>query len=221
MVVAAAAGEAAIIWRMSLSPRTLVLLAGPSGSGKSRLARAVGAELPIASLGLDDFYRDEDYPHLPRTLGIVDWDDPATWDADAAVDAAERVLTEGHAEVPVYDLSQSRRVASREVTVGDARVVLAEGIFAIEMLALCRRRGLAVTPIWLDRSRPANFVRRLVRDLAEHRKPPWVLLRRGVALGRAESALRHRALGAGFRPASMKQAHRLIVGCARSATLSS
>ena len=49
----------------------LVLLAGPSGGGKSRLARLVGA-LPLR---LDDFYRDADAPGLPCAHGIVDWDD--------------------------------------------------------------------------------------------------------------------------------------------------
>ena len=50
----------------------LVLIAGASGSGKSRLAHAAGCP----SLRLDDFYHDADHPDLPRTeFGIADWDD--------------------------------------------------------------------------------------------------------------------------------------------------
>ena len=55
--------------------RRLVLVAGPSDNGKSRLTLA--SRLP--QVRLDDFYHDADHPGLPRTLGIPDWDDPATW----------------------------------------------------------------------------------------------------------------------------------------------
>src|SRR5699024_5552678 len=44
-------------------PAKVVVLAGPSGSGKSRVANRLG--LPM--LRLDDFYREADEPGLPRT----------------------------------------------------------------------------------------------------------------------------------------------------------
>ena len=66
-----------------------VILAGPSGSGKSHLAERLG--WPV--LRLDDFYREGDCLDLPRsTLGIVDWDDPRSWDAVAAIDAIVAVM---------------------------------------------------------------------------------------------------------------------------------
>lgn len=43
-------------------------------------------------------------------------------------------------------------------------------------------------PIYLDRSRTLVALLRLRRDLAQHRKPPLVLLRRGLALWRAQPA---------------------------------
>ncbi len=47
----------------------VVLLAGPSGTGKSHLAELVG--LPVVRL--DDFYRDGDDDAMPRSpIGIVD-----------------------------------------------------------------------------------------------------------------------------------------------------
>jgi uridine kinase len=49
-------------------------------------------------------------------------------------------------------------------------------------------------------------VRRLVRDLREHRKPPWVLLRRGVSLLRAEPDIVARARDAGCRVVSSPEA---------------
>lgn len=183
-----------------------MLVAGPSGSGKSRLGR-VGVDGDDASfVSLDEFYHDHDHPGLPRTLGIVDWDDVATFDVDGAVAALTALLTDGVAEVPLYDISQSRRTGVRRLDVSGARLLVAEGIFATQLLPAARAAGLRVEAIWLDRGRSANFVRRLSRDLRERRKPPVVLLRRGLALYRSEPALRRTALEAGFTPMGMRPA---------------
>ncbi|MCG6567025.1 uridine kinase [Tessaracoccus sp. ZS01] len=187
--------------------RTLVLIAGPSGSGKSRITSLAADGEHVVALSLDDFYRDLGHPDLPMTpMGIPDWDDVACWDMELAVDTLRTLLRDGRAELPVYDISLSRRVGTRTVDLGTAQIVLAEGIFAIQALAAARAEGLTVEALWLDRRRAANFLRRLARDLKEHRKPPVLLLRRGWALYRSEPALRRAALAAGFRGMSMRRA---------------
>lgn len=184
----------------------VILLAGPSGGGKSRLARHIGA----LALRLDDFYRDADTPGLPRAHGIVDWDDPATWDPAAAVDALGRLVREGRCEVPLYSIAESRRVGRRTLELGGHALVVAEGIFAVDLLPHARRAGLPVEPLYLDRSRWLVAALRLRRDLAHRRKPPLVLLRRGWALFRSQPALRASALAAGFTPVTMRRAIRLL-----------
>lgn len=189
--------------------RHVVLLAGPSGSGKSRLTRVTDA----AQLRLDDFYHAHDHPGLPRRDdGLIDWDDAATWDAEAALRALQQLLATGSAIVPDYSISESRPVGTRTVDLGERCVVIAEGIFAVDLLRHCQMAGLLVTPIWLDRPRPLNFSRRLRRDLKQHRKPPLVLLRRGARLFHDEPDLRRRALAAGFRPLPMHRAEALVRG---------
>jgi uridine kinase len=181
------------------APRTrVVLLAGPSGSGKTHLAACSG--LPI--LDLDDFYKDGADPSLPRhpTLGIVDWDDPGSWDADAALTAITSVCRDGRADVPVYDIAQDGRVGTRSFDVGEARAYVGTGIFAAELVTAVRQRGLLADAVVVRRSRGKNFLRRLRRDLAEHRKPPWTLMRRGFALLRAEPAVLDRQIRLGARP---------------------
>lgn len=175
----------------------VVLLAGPSGSGKSHLAEASG--LPV--LTLDDFYRDGTDPALPRhpELGIVDWDHAAAWDAHRAVDTLVAICRDGFADVPVYDISQDRAVRTVRLDVGNAPVFVAEGLFAGEIAAACRERGILADALVLRRKPWKNFVRRLVRDLAERRKPPITLLRRGRALMRAESAIVQRQIELGCR----------------------
>ena len=60
--------------------------------------------------------------------------------------------------------------------------------------------------LYLDRSRTATLLRRFLRDVAERRKPLPVLVRRGLALWRAEPRIRAHALALGCRPVSMAEA---------------
>ncbi len=195
-------------------------MAGPSGCGKSRLSRVATEAGGVATLPLDEFYRDLDHPGLPRTLGIVDWDDVASWDCDLAIETIRRLLTDGAAEVPSYDISQSLCVGSRTLDMGGARVLLAEGIFAPPLLTAARAAGLPVEALWLARHRTTNFTRRLARDLKEKRKSPTVLLRRGAALYRSEPQLTREAMAAGFRPVGMREATRVIAKLAGAAASS-
>jgi uridine kinase len=57
-----------------------------------------------------------------------------------------------------------------------------------------------------------TFVRRLARDLAEHRKPPIVLLRRGLRLLREDPRVLARQAQLGCRPAGSREIRRW---CAR------
>ena len=181
----------------------LVLIAGPSGSGKSRLAHVTGCP----ALRLDDFYFDADHPDMPRSpIGIIDWDDPRSWDADNALSALTALVAHGEVEVPAYSISESRRVGSHLLNLDGASCLTAEGIFAIDFLEVCRKAGLATEAIYIDRPGPVVFWLRLRRDLSKKRKPPLILLRRGLALWRAQGSLKRKALAAGFTPMTMHKA---------------
>ncbi len=188
---------------MAAPKARIVLLAGPSGSGKTHLAAQSG--LPV--LELDDFYRSGDDPGLPRdpVLGIVDWDDPGAWDAAGAVDAIEAICRTGSAEVPVYDISRDGRVGSRRFDVGASSRFVGTGIFAAEIVAACAERGVLADAVVVRRARWKNFLRRLRRDLTEHRKPPMTLVRRGLALFRAEPSVVARQVALGCRPCDRRE----------------
>ena len=198
------------------APGRVVLLAGPSGCGKSRLARASG--LPV--LCLDEFYKDGGDPTCPRDehLGIVDWDDPGAWDADAAMAAIEGICRDGTCDVPRYDISQDRAVATTAFSRGESPVFVAEGIFVAEVVERCRDSGLLADAIVITRPPWKNFARRLVRDLSERRKPPMTLVRRGRALMAAESGLVDELVQAGCRPLDAGDAARTLAEHARHAS---
>ncbi len=178
------------------TPTRVVLLCGPSGSGKSLVSARSG--LPV--LRLDDFYKEGDDPTLPQVEGSsdIDWDHPASWDTETAVTAITELCRSGSTDVPVYDISLSARTGSETVDFGGTPVFIAEGIFAAEIVERCREEGVLADALCLRRGPVKTFRRRFLRDLKEGRKSVPFLLRRGWRLMRAERAIvaRQTALGA-------------------------
>lgn len=185
----------------------VVVLAGPSGSGKSRLAERLG--LPV--LRLDDFYKSGDDPTLPRiaegaNAGLIDWDHPDSWLPDDAVEAMERLCREGRAEVPIYEIAQNGRCGSQILDLGGSPLFVAEGIFAQDVVAPARAAGILGAAYCIRRSALVTFWLRLTRDLRERRKPPLMLLRRGLALARAQRSVVDDAVGKGCTPMTPDEA---------------
>lgn len=190
------------------------MLCGPSGAGKSRLARRLHARHGWPVVQLDDFYRELGDPDLPmsRLEGLPDWDDVRSWSLQDAVDALETLCRLGSVEVPVYDISTSRVSGRHRVGSDGHPIVVAEGIFAAHTIAPLRDRGL-LAAAWCVRGHPwKTFVRRLTRDLAERRKPPLTLVRRGLALRRAEPGIVKAQQALGAEPMTAREAEALSQG---------
>ena len=194
----------------------VVIVAGPSGTGKSRLAQRTG--LPMVQL--DDFYRNGSDPDLPRIAegphaGIVDWDHPDSWLPQEAVAALVRLCRTGRTELPIYDMTQDGRCGTTELVLPESGgLVLAEGIFAQDIVAACRAEGILGAALCLDRSAVVTAARRLARDLKERRKKPSILLKRGWHLMRRHRAVVADAVAKGCEPVSMDGAVRAIAALA-------
>lgn len=178
------------------SPARVVLLCGPSGSGKSLVAARSG--LPV--LRLDDFYKEGEDPTLPLVAGgrDIDWDHRDSWDTDTAVAAIAELCRTGRTSVPVYDISLSARTGVATVDIGRTPLFVAEGVFAAEIVARCRELGVLADALCLSRGPLRTFRRRFLRDLREGRKSVPFLLRRGWRLMRLERSIvaRQTSLGA-------------------------
>ncbi|MFI8002108.1 uridine kinase [Streptomyces sp. NPDC086010] len=185
-------------------PTRVVLLAGPSGSGKSSLAARSG--LPV--LRLDDFYKEGNDPTLPRVTGStdIDWDSALSWDADAAVAAVAELCRTGRTDVPLYDIATSSRAGRETLDIERTPLFVAEGIFAADIVGRCQELGLLADALCL-RGRPSTtFRRRLLRDLREGRKSVPFLLRRGWRLMRDERRIVARQTALGAYPCAKQEA---------------
>ncbi|GAA4811381.1 ATP-binding protein [Nocardioides caeni] len=195
----------------------VIVLAGPSGAGKSRLAERLQEARGWPTLRLDDFYCDADAEGLPlirggANAGLIDWDDPGTWRHDDAVAALQVLCATGRTELPIYSISESRRTGTQRIDLGGATRFCAEGIFAAEVVEECREAGILAAAYCITQHPLITFGRRLQRDLREHRKPPLVLLRRGIALARAQRAVVRRTTAVGCRTATGDRAFAELTG---------
>lgn len=188
----------------------VLVLCGPSGAGKSHLARHLRRAYGWPTMSLDDFYREAGDADLPQSdLGIPDWDHPDSWDGAAAVRALLTLLRTGRVVCPRYDIATSSVIGEHEVRLDAAPVVVAEGIFADRTIAPLREAGL-LADAWVVRNRPwLTFARRLTRDLADRRKSPGVLWRRGHQLRRAEPGTVRALVATGARPVTGPEGRRL------------
>ncbi|WP_097237575.1 MULTISPECIES: ATP-binding protein [unclassified Streptomyces] len=195
----------------------VILLSGPSGSGKSSLAERSG--LPV--LQLDDFYKDGDDPTLPRLPdGAVDWDSPLAWHRDQAVAAIRTLHERGRTDVPVYSIPDNGRIGTRTLELGGAPAFIAEGIFAAEITGECAEEGLLGDALCLRNGALTTAWRRLRRDVREGRKSLPVLVRRGLRLMRAERSIVGRQVALGSYACAGPEAERRIHAAARTTELS-
>ncbi|WP_454293708.1 uridine kinase family protein [Salana multivorans] len=186
--------------------RRIVVLAGASGSGKSSVAGRLG--VPVVRL--DDFYLDIDQPGLPRARGNVDWDDPGSWDLALAVEALLTACSGDVLTLPLYDIPTSRRTGSETLDISAAPAVVAEGIFAAQVVVPLRSAGVLAGAYYLVHPRTTTAVRRFARDVGEARKPLGTLVRRGVALWRDEPRLVRSWIAAGLEPLPREDAEDLL-----------
>lgn len=143
----------------------LVLIGGPTCSGKTSIAHAVCESLPqgtCGAIGLDSYYRD--LSHLPLIeRAAANFDHPDAFDWRLLKVDLDQLLAGGPANVPVYDFANHER-SEVALLMPAADVLIVEGILALYDEELCRMARLRV---FVDTPDETCLTRRIDRDIAE------------------------------------------------------
>ncbi|GBG80950.1 hypothetical protein CBR_g31507 [Chara braunii] len=140
----------------------VVGLAGPSGAGKTVFSEKVSDFLQgIAIISMDN-YND--------SSRVIDgnFDDPRLIDFDTLLENVNTLKAGQAVEIPIYDFRQSRRVGYRKVEVPPSRVLVVEGIYALNE----KLRPLLDLRVSITGGVHFDLVKRVLRDIDRSGQEP-------------------------------------------------
>lgn len=143
---------------------SLVGIAGPSGSGKSAVARRLCERLPGSAriVPMDAYYRD--LARLaPTERAQMNFDHPDAIDHERLVADLERLAAGEAVARPVYRFATHTRAPETE-RVDSAPLLIVEGLLALYWEAV---RRLLRAAVFVDLADEVCMGRRLARDVAE------------------------------------------------------
>ena len=121
--------------KVRASGAKIVMLTGPSASGKTTSAHCLAAELERQGthahvVSLDNFFRGaEYYPRMPD--GSLDYENPDTLDMPLIKQCLKELSETGKTTLPIYDFSAERRSDEVEPVDLQGGVCIVEGIHAL------------------------------------------------------------------------------------------
>lgn len=152
--------------------RSLILIAGSAGSGKSTFAEMIDPSSDSLVLSLDRYYFGAEVQQ--ERQGIVNFSIPEALDQDRIHMDIQRLL-EAHEDdmisVPQYSMGESKRVGEEQVPA--KRRIIVEGVYALRFIN-------HPTPfrIYVDVPDDLLLERRLNRDIIERGVPEQVVRER-------------------------------------------
>ena len=148
----------------------LIGISGGSGSGKSRLAKELAAQLGndrVSILPFDAYYKD--LRHLSmEERNLVNFDHPDSLDVEMYGHHLDGLVDQLDVALPVYDFTRHQR-ADDLIILPATDIIIAEGILLFAFPELVERFDYKIF-----REAPAElrFERRLARDVAERGRSP-------------------------------------------------
>ncbi len=151
----------------STSPRTLVLVAGGSCSGKSHFSRQLQAALAEAGITAalveqDSYFRDFNDPQIPRdSKSRIIFDHPNSYHNYQLRADIFSLLAGRSVSLPIYDVNTNTRSPGRKLQ-EPCQVVIVDGLFAISQADILYEDKVR---IFIDASSEVRMDRRIARDI--------------------------------------------------------
>lgn len=161
--------------------RQLIMLAGPSSSGKTTTARLLKEDCEIKGrhasvISLDDFYRNQDVSFYFED-GTVDYETVKALDTDLIEKCLKALLKEGRTDIPYFSFASKMREGYKTLTVAEDEIIIVEGLHALHPMITDCLEGENMKKLYVSVSsrvgedgrvlltkRDMRFIRRLIRD---------------------------------------------------------
>ncbi len=161
--------------------RGLLMLAGPSSSGKTTTARLLKEKITqrgrsATVVSLDDFYLVQENPYTFED-GTVDFERVEALDVPLISKCLHELIDKGESQLPEFCFKQKNRSGFKKVSVSEDEIVIVEGLHAINPVITeplnDERMGLYYVSVSsritdgaevLFTKRDLRFIRRLIRD---------------------------------------------------------
>lgn len=159
----------------TLSRPTVIVIAGPTCSGKTFLAKRLisvlaNEGLPALRVPLDAYFKDLADPTLPRdSHGRCIFDLPQAYHEKEFAEAVTDLQAEKRIFLPIYDRATNTRKAGPGIICRSLPVIIAEGLFAIRILAGLDR---SVVRVYVDTDLDLCLKRRIKRDTRRYGVSP-------------------------------------------------
>lgn len=125
-----------VFWRAEEEESQVILLSGPTSSGKTTASRVLAEGLTrngnrAVRISLDDFYKNRDQAPLWED-GQKNFETIDGLDLDALGECMEDLLTKGHTKIPIFDFSTgTRSPLTHDLTFDEHTCIIFEGLHAL------------------------------------------------------------------------------------------
>lgn len=164
--------------------KKIVMLAGPSSSGKTTTAALISAQLErlgckAYSVSLDDFYRSHNEPYPLNPDGEPDYESVEALDIPLLHRCLNELENYGESLLPVFDFTNgTKRDGAKKISLGENDIIIVEGLHALNPAITCELSRESLYNIYVSVSsrvyaedesvllskRELRFIRRAVRD---------------------------------------------------------
>lgn len=161
--------------------RVLVMLAGPSSSGKTTTASLIKEKLTLKGrkasvISLDDFYLIQDEPHTFED-GTVDFERVEALDVPLISSCLHELMNEGESNLPKFCFQKKERSGFEKLRISADEIVIVEGLHALNPVITDPLSDEKMKKLYVSVSsritegekvlfskRDLRFIRRMIRD---------------------------------------------------------